>query len=132
MEKKICKDCIHFKICNDYVHLVGREDKIACPDFKSIADVVPRSDFDELNKMYREAEQKYFEAAVEMIDQAEQEVARKIIEEIEKFISSEEGTITSSDKFEQHIYNAGVDNAKFVLKEEIVEELKKKYIESSI
>ena len=46
MEKKTCKDCIHFKICNDYVYLIGREDKVACSDYKSTADVVPRSEYD--------------------------------------------------------------------------------------
>ncbi len=42
--KHTCKDCIHFKICNDYVYLIGREDKVACPDFKATEDAVPRSE----------------------------------------------------------------------------------------
>ena len=48
MAKMTCKDCIHFKICNDYVYLVGRDTKVACPDFKSTADVVPRSEVEAL------------------------------------------------------------------------------------
>ncbi|MBQ8567299.1 MAG: hypothetical protein IJ445_06945 [Clostridia bacterium] len=40
--KHTCKNCIHFKICNDYKYLIEREAKIACADFKSTEDVVPR------------------------------------------------------------------------------------------
>lgn len=48
--KHTCKDCIHFKICNDYEYLIGRENKVACPDFKSTEDVVPRSEVEQLQK----------------------------------------------------------------------------------
>lgn len=43
-----CKDCIHFKICNDYEYLIGRENKVACPDYKSTEDVVPRAEVENL------------------------------------------------------------------------------------
>jgi hypothetical protein len=56
-----CKDCIHFKICNNYVYLVGRETKVACNDYKSTEDVVPRSE----------------------VEKAKQEVAEQIFEEID-------------------------------------------------
>ena len=53
--KHTCKDCIHFKICNDYEYLIGRQDKVACPDFKSIEDVVPRSEVEQLRKSVDDA-----------------------------------------------------------------------------
>lgn len=50
--KNTCKGCIHFKICNDYVYLVGREDKVACPDYKSTQDVVPRNEVEKIFDEY--------------------------------------------------------------------------------
>ena len=50
--KHTCKDCIHFKICNDYEYLIGREIKVACPDFKSTEDVVPRSEVEKIFDKY--------------------------------------------------------------------------------
>lgn len=46
------------------------------------ADVIPRSEIDELNKICRETEQKCIEAAIEMIDQAKQEVASDIFDKL--------------------------------------------------
>ena len=59
-----CKDCIHFKICNDYAYLIGREDKVDCPDFKSTEDVVPRAE----------------------VEKAKQEVAINIFKDIDNTI----------------------------------------------
>ena len=88
-----CKDCIHSKICNDYVCLVGREDKIACPDFKSTEDVVPRAEvetyIDELNddKLYLCEQIKKLEKENEILMAANRisaHTSRKIKEELDK------------------------------------------------
>ena len=128
--KHTCKDCIHFKVCNDYVYLIGREDKVACPDYKSTEDVVPRSEFEEMQKFkdmaYAELKS-YNEELKAKLDQAKQEVAREIIQILEDFYRSDSGTIVSDDKYEELVHNVGVENAKNKLFE-IIEEIEKKYI----
>ena len=128
-----CKDCIHFKICNDYEYLSGRETKVACPDYKSTEDVVPRSEVEKLYKvifMKEDLTQKiaqernqYFDETVilkEELDRAKQEVAKRIFEEIESLvakyidISIQTKSITSELNFEDM--------------ETDLAELKKKYI----
>lgn len=103
--KHTCKDCIHLKICNDYVHLVGREDKVACPDYKSTEDVVPRAEVEEIVKFKDMA---YAELKSYFVE-AKQEVAGEIIAAIEKIIEV--------DKYGE---------ARFDIRE--LYELKKKYI----
>lgn len=165
-----CKDCIHFKICNDYVYLVGREDKVACPDYKSTEDVVPRAEvekiFDkygnydfptepkenfnntvvtggyvidwykeaglnakrimELEVQLKQAKQEVEELSIELeamrgaaksykmhYENAEQEVARDIFEEID----------TQLAFFQKHCFS---NTTKIIL--DVIAELKKKYI----
>lgn len=97
--KHTCKDCIHLKICNDYVHLVGREDKVACPDYKSTEDVVPRAEVEkarqvgfELGKtdnIYGHSVDKMAKKIEELsieLEQAKQEVAREILGNIKIYI----------------------------------------------
>lgn len=98
-----CKDCIHFKICNDYKHLVGRETKVACPDYKSTEDVVPRSEVEEqiAKLLVSETTELHMPMKIAFTVRTEhpiykaieQKVAREIFEEIEKplneFLSGE-------------------------------------------
>ena len=120
--KHTCKDCIHFKICNDYENLVGREDKVACPDYKSTEDVVPKSEVEH----WKEEANRYqtlwcktyndFEIS-ELITEAKQEVAREIFKEIETLIP------TTNDYNDTSNWFAFIDQL-----EELISKLKKKYI----
>lgn len=83
MIKHTCKDCIHFKVCNDYVPLIGREDKVACPDYKSIEDVVPRSEYERLqgqvNRLKAYDEERDIALHQRLVREAKKEVADKIV-----------------------------------------------------
>ena len=83
-------------------------------------DVVLRSDFDALTKMHREAEQKYFESAIETIEQAKQEVASEIIDALIKTVDDNEFPCDTHDRI------MWVVNSDFLTK--FINDAKKKYI----
>lgn len=98
-----CKDCIHGEICDMFAHTrtlicTDRADKM-CKMFKSIADVVPKSEVAELKaiiadhkaneerwqELYADTVSKWEKAYEELeikLDNAKTDVAREIFEDI--------------------------------------------------
>lgn len=124
-----CKDCIHGEVCDIFVHtrtLIcnDKADKM-CKMFKSIADVVPKSEW---NRIYTELEDlksgtlprlrldlQMANTKVAEADMAKTEVAREIFEEIEKYL------VAGTTYYGHCIYTLGVGT---------FTELKKKYTEA--
>lgn len=101
-----CKNCIHYEVCDyrDPARYATIQDlKKDCRHCIPTADVVPKSEVEELKKIYK----KYNKA----IRHERVEVAREIFEEIEEF---DRRPIPES-------------KAVYVIKESEIAELKKKY-----
>lgn len=92
-----------------------------CDHFKSTADVVPKSEVDKMENAYYRATRKANKNAITAIQNAKQEVAREIFEEIEK-LTPKKFTEKSQD------FEFGYALAIQQIKNKIAE-LKKKYTE---
>ena len=112
-----CKDCLHIDVCEKLRPLEYCLDK-GCSHFKPTADVVPKSEVEQLNHKYelavaeREANVKGF---TEELAKAKSKIAREIFEEIDYLML--DGAIANK-------YPAKVINP------DKYAELKKKYTES--
>lgn len=86
---RICENCIHNKVCNEWAVTSGIPfvNANTCENFMT-ADVVPRSEVEELSGKYEDLKLKYAELQkdkdelIAWVDDKKTEVAREIFEEI--------------------------------------------------
>lgn len=79
-----CNDCIHYGICT--FHITGNENE-KCPHYTPTADVVPKSEVENIISNQRQRLNEYKKQIVtlqEKLDQAKADSAKEIFEEILK------------------------------------------------
>lgn len=126
-----CEECLHFEVCEALEQGNGlmKVSPIHCGYYKPTADVVPKSEVDEIVRQWKEEAncwQNNYIAELCDNEQIKQEVAREIFEEIDKIIDNH---------YNRHIF--GVEELFDVEKEAVmnfsgdvtydIAELKKKY-----
>lgn len=81
-----CNDCIHYGICT--FHITGNENE-KCPHYTPTADVVPKSEVENIIFNQRQRLNEYKKQIVtlqEKLDQAKADAAKEIFDELEREI----------------------------------------------
>lgn len=129
-----CKDCLHFKICWECANILDPlHGGVPCEDFLSTADVVPKSEYDNLKFQFEALDHEC--DRLEMVEsrrhdaivEAKSEVAREILAEIEEERERWKAIYSSN-----HFRDGG--DAYGYLEDDVdhtIYELKKKYTERS-
>lgn len=89
-----CKDCIHYCVCDRYTAPNESYPEVGgCKLFRNTADVVPKSEVENIISNQRQRLNEYKKQIVtlqEKLEQAKQEAAREIFAEIETLFSAPE------------------------------------------
>lgn len=88
-----CKECIHDKVCvhkaniqtDTYAYMGVNYDTEKCEHYKPTADVVPKSEYDRLEKLFNDMTQEAKEYLNRLYG-IRADVAREIFEEIDKLL----------------------------------------------
>ena len=111
---RICEDCIHNKVCNEWAVTSGIPfvNANTCENFMT-ADVVPRSEVEKLEEYIDDLNDSKEHLCV-MLEEARADVAREVFEEVEKH------AMVGQTPFGLMLYQIGVGT---------IAKLKKKYTE---
>ena len=125
-----CKDCIHFCVCSPYTAPNESYPEVdGCKCFRATADVVPKSDADEIAEELSDTivmKDELFDEVIKLrgeLANAKAKVAREIFEEIDEIMANIEIYVSDRERtnFEIGAYKC---HASISLK---IAELKKKY-----
>lgn len=128
-----CEDCIHNECCSIFipirVALCDDDADKKCELFKSAADVVPKSEYDRLEKLFNDMTQEA-KGYLNRLYGIRAEVAREIFEEIEEYAELQIESLNIAEKVDSRGADFfGGGKQAFVLLLDRLAELKKKYTE---
>ena len=81
-----CGNCIHKNVCELYDIVQDPTHAVGCGNFLDTADVVPKSEYDEVLSSWQKIHDSYDADCIEHYKYGRAEVAREIFEEIEKVV----------------------------------------------
>lgn len=133
-----CKECLHFNVCESFcggiprIMMLGNNAERDCGYYKPAADVVPKSEVEELKADLEVWKQNRFNIyqMLDLYKMTQQEVAREIFEEIEEYAELQIESLNIAEKVDSRGADFfGGGKQAFVLLLDRLAELKKKYTE---